>query len=114
MAKDLTHEVFQPKVIKCRCGAVIGRTEFHNQVLILESGITLFNYACWLCGSCKKFYNSWLAPLLPGERADDCPDIGEIQHRALSVKEKAHKLGYRRKEKHPGEYQQQQRAVTDF
>lgn len=112
--KDLTNEVFQDRIISCRkCGKVIGEQRLDGQVLILESGLIVFNYLCWKCCDCNRAA-SWLAPTLPGEKTEDAPDIADIQTKALTLKEKAHKLNYRRKEKQPGEYQQQQCAVTDF
>jgi hypothetical protein len=80
---------FSDRTIFCRCGATIGRTHFDSQVLILENGLTLFNYACWLCGSCKKFYNSWLAPELPTARLTNLekfPDGQKIERRAVKIR----------------------------
>ncbi len=98
MPKDLTHEVYKNKVITCRkCQKVIGETRLDGQILILESGLIVFNYLCWRC-DCNRSA-SWLAPVLPNEKSDDAPDIADIQTKALSVKEQAKKLGYKPKQK---------------
>jgi hypothetical protein len=109
MPKDLTHEVYQDKAITCRkCQKVIGETRLDGQILILESGLIVFNYLCWRC-DCNRSA-SWLAPILPKDLPtidNQIPDVGDIMHKALTLKEKAKKLGYRLKENHPGEQHQQ-------
>ncbi len=116
MPKDVTHEVYQDRVIICRkesCRKVIGETRLDGQILILESGLIALNYLCYYCVCGKSA--SWLAPILPKEKPtidNQIPDVGDIIHKALTLKEKAKKLGYRLKEKHPGEQHQQNRAAS--
>lgn len=111
MPKDLSHEIYADKVITCRkCQKVIGETRLDGQILILESGLIVFNYLCWRhsCGQSA----SYLAPVLPNEKSDDAPDIADIQTKALTLKEQAQKLGYRPKQKHPADKHQQHRAAS--
>jgi hypothetical protein len=118
MPKNLSHEVYQDKVISCRkCQKVIGHQKLDGQVLILESGLIAFNYLCWRCPSPCNLAASWLAPILPGEaptNANQSPDVGDIIHKALSVKEKAKKLGYREKQKRYQPNQTNQPKTADF
>lgn len=80
----------EERIINCKkCFKVIGRTAFENQVLILENGLTAFNYLCWLCPHCKKSYDSWLAPdLSDGEQsnAEKYPDAQTIERRAGQIR----------------------------
>jgi hypothetical protein len=114
MARTLEDEVYKNKIIACRkCQKVIGETRMQGQILILESGLIVFNYLCWRC-DCNKSA-SWLAPILPTEKPtldNTVPDVGDIIHKALTLKEKAKKLGYRPKQKYPGEQHQQNRAAS--
>lgn len=111
--KDLTNEIYQDKIISCRkCGKVIGEQRLDGQILILAGGLIVFNYLCWKC-DCNRA-SSWLAPVLPGEKIDDAPDIADIQTRALTLKEKAKKLGYRPKQSGYQPNQTNQPQTTDF
>lgn len=78
---------FADKIIRCRCGAIIGKTAFDSQVLILESGLVLFNYACFMhsCGS----YGNFLAPELPEDdlsNLEKFPDTQTIERRAVKIR----------------------------
>ncbi len=88
--KTLNHEIYADKVITCRkCQKTIGQTRLDGQILILESGLIVFNYLCWKC-SCGRAA-SYLAPVLPNEKSDDAPTIADIQTKALSIKENSQK-----------------------
>ncbi len=96
MPKSLDHEIYQDKTIRCRkvgCRKFIGEQRLNGQILILESGLIIFNYLCWKC-ECNRA-SSWLAPALPNDKPtlnNQVPDIGEIQTKALFVKENFGKL----------------------
>ncbi len=113
MSKTLNDEIYQPKVIKCRCGKTIGKTAFDSQVLILESGLVAYNYLCWKCVCGRN--DSWLAPLLPDDAPtidNTVPDIQTITHRSAALKKKMKKLGYKPKQNNPDYQSQNQTAAT--
>ncbi len=93
--KSLKHEVYQDRVIICRkdsCRKVIGQTRLDGQILILASGLIVFNYLCWKC-ECGKAA-SYLAPILPKDLPtidNQIPDVGDIIHKALSIKKNSQK-----------------------
>jgi hypothetical protein len=107
--KSLNDEIYQDKAITCRkCQKVIGQTRLDSQILILASGLIVFNYLCWKC-ECGKAA-SWLAPILPKDLPtidNQIPDVGDIMHKALTLKEKAQKLGYKPKQKQTDNQHQQ-------
>jgi hypothetical protein len=93
--KSLNDEVYQDRVIICRkdsCRKVIGQTRLDGQILILASGLIVFNYLCWKC-ECGKAA-SYLAPILPKDLPtidNQIPDVGDIIHKALSIKKNSQK-----------------------
>jgi hypothetical protein len=67
--------------LKCaRCGSVIGRKIYQNQILELESGLLVYN---WIRGECNKQLSSgrpcsavfeWIAPILQRVAGELSPD----------------------------------------
>lgn len=114
MTRSLEHEIYKPKIIKCRCGRQIGETAADNQILII-GGLAFFNYAAWRCLSCSAV-GSFVAPLLPSDDVNldnTCPDVKELEKRArLGITRLAHnRFRVRVKDKYIGVFPDEQTAV---
>ncbi len=98
MSKNLDNKIYADRIIKCSCNKLIGRVVMDAQVLILESGLILYNCAFWKCNLCSK-NGKFIAPLLPNEKIDfdsELPDTKQLKTKAVEL---AKQFGYTAKDK---------------
>ncbi len=115
MPKSQSDKIYESKVIRCsECHFTVGTTAADSQILILESGLILFNAAFIQCVCSHNI--KWIAPLLPdvAVNLDSLyPDGKELEKRAkIGITRLAHnRFRVRVKNQYIGVYTTKAEAV---